>query len=105
MSIRAFKLMIIFGLFFSTLANAEALKKATQVLCRNQAEIRTVRVNLKGQNCQAVYTKMGKDQIVGNSGTADKCFEVLNRIKENLEKANWNCRDISESRISTSMEQ
>ena len=101
-------LVICIAFTVATVSHAEEKSnttKATQVLCRNHEEVRTIRINKTGSSCQTVYTKHGQDKVVGKSGTNAVCFEVFNRIRKNLETAAWNCKDISESRVSFSLEQ
>jgi hypothetical protein len=81
----------------------EAAKDATYLICKNKAVVRTLRVSKKPNGgCMATYTKDGVDQIVGNSWTTERCAKVIGNIRENLEKANWKCKDISEARVSSS---
>jgi len=78
-------------------------KDATYLICKNKAVVRTLRVSKKANGgCLATYTKDGVDQVVGNSWTIEKCAKVIGNIRENLEKANWKCKDISEARVSSS---
>jgi len=76
---------------------------ATYLICKNKAVVRTLRVSKKQNGgCMATYTKDGVDQVVGNSWTIERCAKVIGNIRENLEKANWKCKDISEARVSSS---
>lgn len=74
----------------------------TYVMCRFKNVVRTIRVETQ-DGCVAKYTKEGVDQVVGKSGTNEVCFKVMNNIRENLEKADWKCKDISQARVSTSL--
>jgi hypothetical protein len=79
-------------------------KDATYLICKNRAVVRTLRVSQqgKGGGCVATYTKDGVDQIVGHSWAIERCAKVIGNIRENLEKAKWKCKDISEARVSSS---
>lgn len=78
-------------------------KDATYLICKNKTVVRTLRVSKKPNGgCMATYTKDGVDQVVGNSWTTERCAKVIGNIRENLEKANWKCKDISEARVSSS---
>ncbi len=78
-------------------------KNATYLICKNHAVVRTLRVSKKPNGgCMATYTKDGVDQVVGQSWTSERCSKVIGNIRENLEKANWKCKDISEARVSSS---
>lgn len=78
--------------------------KASYTMCKNGVAVRTIRVQLKGQSCKAIYTKEGADQVVGKSGTPSVCFDVAAKIRTNLEAGNWKCKDISQTRVSSSLE-
>ena len=78
--------------------------KLTQVMCKSKGEVRTVRITTQGATCKAMYSKAGVEQLVAKSGSTQLCFEVLHRIKKNLEEASWTCKDISSSRVSNSIE-
>lgn len=78
-------------------------KGLTYLLCKFKKLVRTVRVEKNsGGGCKTIYTKDGTDQNVGESLDGKICLKVLRNIRINLEKANWKCKDISESRVSTS---
>ena len=98
------KIIVVFSILMSFSAFAEDQGKSTYILCKNGSVVRTIRVQLKGQSCKAIYTKEGTDQVVGKSGTPDVCFDIANKIKVNLEVGNWKCKDISQTRVSSSME-
>jgi hypothetical protein len=75
------------------------------LICKIRTLVRTLRVQKKPQGkCISTYTKNGVDQIVGRSTSIAQCSKVLTNIRENLEKANWKCKDISEARVSSSEE-
>jgi hypothetical protein len=69
-------------------------------LCKHRKEVRTIRVYIKPDNiCATVYSKEGEEKIVGSGKNHESCMNFLNSIKSNLEKSNWNCRDISDTNI------
>lgn len=78
--------------------------EATYILCQNKETVRTVRVekNDTGGGCVTKYTKQGVDSVVASSWTEKRCKAVLGNIQTNLESANWKCKDISKSRVSSS---
>lgn len=79
-------------------------KPGTYYLCKLNNVVRTMRITTdKNGVCEATYTKEGVDKVVGKSGTADRCIKVISNIKENLEKAAWKCKDISQARVSSSL--
>lgn len=84
--------------------STESSEKApTYLICKSKGIVRTLRAQKKPSGaCVATYTKSGVDQIVGRSSDMDTCTKVLTNIRENLEKGNWKCKDISEARVSSS---
>lgn len=73
------------------------------LICKNKKMVRTLRVLKKSNGgCSATYTKEGVDQTVGNSWAVERCSRIIINIKDNLEKAAWKCKDISEARVSSS---
>ncbi len=70
-------------------------------LCKNGKEVRTIRIHKDDKLCVVNYTKNRVEQVVGQSQSEQTCKDVLSRVKSNLEKGNWSCKDISNSRIST----
>lgn len=82
-----------------------ASSEATYILCQNKTIVRTVRVEKAGTagGCVTKYTKEGVDAVVASSWTEKRCKAVLGNIQTNLESANWKCKDISSSRVSSSI--
>lgn len=76
---------------------------SSYVICKNKKEVRTIRVELTGSVCRALYSKMGKDELVAE-GTQKHCYGVVDNIRTNLEKSFWKCKDISPERVSSSVE-
>lgn len=84
---------------------SEVVPNTTYLMCKNKNVVRTVRVLKKeGGGCQTAYTKEGVDQVVSESQWSKGCEKVLNNIRVNLEKASWKCKDISDARISFSID-
>ncbi len=74
-------------------------------LCKNQREVRTMRVEIDSAGvCHAYYSKQGTEKSVGSGRNHDSCMNFVNNIKTNLEKSNWNCRDISSATITASLD-
>lgn len=80
-------------------------QETTYLMCQNGANVRTIRfLPNEAGGCKTGYTKEGgTEQIVAESWNKSRCFSVMNNIRENLINANWKCRDISDSRISSSL--
>lgn len=73
------------------------------LICKSKTAVRTLRVEKKpAGKCITTYTKNGADQIVSRSSSFTQCSKVLSNIRENLEKYNWKCKDISGTRVSSS---
>lgn len=73
-------------------------------LCKSRKEVRTIRVQVEGAICTTFYSKLGEEKNVGSGKNHESCLNFLNNIKTNLEKSNWNCRDISATRITAGVE-
>lgn len=87
-----------------TAEKKEVVTEATYILCQNKQTVRTVRVEKnEGGGCVTKYTKQGVDEVVATSWTEKRCKAVLGNIQTNLESANWKCKDISSSRVSSSI--
>ena len=68
----------------------------TFVLCRLNQSVRTIMVQVdKEGSCSTTYTKNGVDQNVGSGRNLSSCMSFLNNIKDNLEKSNWQCRQVA----------
>lgn len=88
-------------LTFSVGAGAAVDQKANSyVLCKNQKNVRTIRVTndekQKG-SCVVTYSKAGIDEIVGTNRNLEGCKSVLKGIQNNLEASKWNCRNVEAS--------
>jgi hypothetical protein len=88
-----------------------AADQATEVdnkaywLCKHRKEVRTIRVQIDDKGiCSTFYSKAGDEKRVGSGKNHDSCFNFLNSIKANLEKSNWNCRDIADTKITATAE-
>ena len=84
------------------LCQARISEKSTYVMCRSRKIVRTIRVakvKESGGACTTYYTKAGNDRVVGTGIRHSSCYKFLNNIRENLEKANWKCKDISRAKI------
>lgn len=89
-----------FVISFAGVASAEAM--TSYLLCRFDKSVRSVRVEEGSGSCTATYTKAGVDEVVAKSSNPDVCNRVAKSIRSNLERGNWKCKDVSQSRISTS---
>lgn len=75
------------------------------LICKNKKEVRTMRVQVGGDGlCRAYYAKVGVEKSVGSGRNVESCVGFVNGIKTNLEKSDWNCRDISDTKITAAAE-
>ena len=71
------------------------------VLCKNNKNVRTLRIELSSDNkCTAYYTKGGVDSNIGNSSSPGGCEDFVVRVRKKLEEASWKCREVKEARTS-----
>ena len=97
-------LSILFLVFGISLPTHSDPKKQSFLICQNKEVVRSVRIeNKEGGGCVALYTKEGQDEVVGKSSQIQTCEEVVQKIKSNLVKADWKCRDVSQ-RVSNSVQ-
>lgn len=94
---------LIIYLFFSfESVYAQSVGADALVLCRSAKAVRTLRVEkTKSNRCQAFYTKSGVDQNIGNSASFEACLEYIKKVRLTLEKANWVCKDVKDSTVSS----
>lgn len=88
--------------FFAFSAPAEDLGSQYH-LCKLNKEVRTLRVERAPEKCEIMYNKYGKDQVVGAGQNVQSCEEVLTRVRVNLEKAGWKCREIKDASVSVTL--
>ncbi len=84
--------------------HSQKLVHLKYVMCKSHKIVRTIRVSQENENerlCTTTYTKAGVDRIVGSGQSVQTCQTILKNIQNNLEKADWRCRDISRARISS----
>lgn len=96
------KSMITAALVILGTSSAFAGLENSLVLCRNQKNVRTLRVEMgEDQKCRAIYTKQGVDETIGSGQITGSCEEYISNVRKNLEEAKWNCREVKEARTST----
>lgn len=79
-----------------------AKKNISYLICRHGKDVRTIQVSSKKEEgCTVSYIKAGVESTVADSKWKGRCYDVLRNIQSNLEKSNWNCKDISDARVST----
>jgi hypothetical protein len=75
------------------------VKPQNYILCKNKSTVRTIRVESSEEGCEAKYTKAGVDQVIGHGSHEAACQKFVNNVKVNLEGANWQCREVKDSKI------
>lgn len=81
---------------------SEVAKQPIYWMCKNRADVRTIRVEAEKGTCTTRYSKEGTEKEASKSGAMRACYQVFANIRRNLENAEYKCRDISTSRISSS---
>lgn len=81
-------------------AGTQEVDNKAYFLCKRKKQVRTIRVHINHDGiCGTFYSKDGDEKMVGSGKAEQSCMNWLNNIKTNLEKSNWTCRDISDTKI------
>jgi hypothetical protein len=89
-------------LFASFLAFAET-KPTSYVICKNNSQVRTIRVEVDAQNvCHTFYSKLGNEKSIGSGKNKGSCDQFLNNVRVNLEKSGWKCRSVDSATVESS---
>lgn len=106
MKYKSLLLILFLGLSFYAQSYSQTGQKAgSSIFCRNKKEVRTLRVEKDSiGKCNAIYTKFGKDQSIGQTSSEASCLEIIRKVRVTLESADWKCRDVQESRVSNLIE-
>lgn len=92
-------------ILFSSISQAAIVETELSMMCRLSKNVRTLRVEkLDNGTCRTVYTKAGVDQNIGNAQNQGSCEEILYKVRDVLESADWKCREVKESRVSNMMD-
>lgn len=76
------------------------------VLCKNQKTVRSIRVEKEDANeCVTLYTKAGIDREVGRAQNFSSCVRIVENIRNNLEKASWQCKEMGNVSITSTVEE
>lgn len=88
-------------------AHAGSEQKAVAfVLCKNQKDVRTIRVLPQSKdNCTVTYSKGGVEEVVGANRSVQTCRSILKSVQVNLESSRqWKCRNVQTALLTTSKE-
>ncbi|MFN8943126.1 MAG: hypothetical protein ACK5WZ_00715 [Pseudobdellovibrionaceae bacterium] len=72
------------------------------LLCKLQKNVRTLRVIKANDKYDTIYTKNGKDQVIGQTRLFSSGKGIANGVKEKLAVSGWTCREVSDSKLTTS---
>ena len=88
----------LFFFLMSTLsAQAFSVSPESYVVCKNSGLVRTISVEKRDSEdkaCVVNYTKLGQQEEVGSGSSVSGCNVILKRVKDNLEKHWWQCRNV-----------
>lgn len=91
---------------FTTAHAAKDQKASTFVLCKNQKNVRSIRILPDGtqKNCTITYSKGSEEEVVGENSSMTGCKSILKNIQANLESSKWNCKTFEKASVTTSSE-
>lgn len=75
-------------------------KYQSMIICKLNKGVRTLHVVHKEGQCNMVYSKGIKTEVLGTGQFTASCIKVMNNVRSNLEKSGWSCREVKESRMS-----
>jgi hypothetical protein len=99
--------LTVFALLLNTASAETAGEVANKAywICKSKKQVRTIRVHINHTGiCATFYSRDGSEKIVGSGKNHESCMTFLNSIKTNLEKSNWSCRDITDTKMTASLE-
>ncbi|MFN7905540.1 MAG: hypothetical protein ACK5P5_10190 [Pseudobdellovibrionaceae bacterium] len=79
-----------------------SLAETFLILCKLQKNVRTLRVIKVNDKYDTIYTKNGKDQVIGQTRLFSSGKGIANGVKEKLAVSGWTCREVSDSKLTTS---
>ena len=72
------------------------------LLCKLQKNVRTLRVIKVNDKYDTIYTKNGKDQVIGQTRLFSSGKGIASGVKDTLAVSGWTCREVSDSKLTTS---
>ena len=95
--------MMIASLLASSQVGLAATKPTSYVICKNNGQVRTIRVEVDAQNmCHTIYSKQGVEKSVGSGKNLGSCTQFLSNVRVNIEKSGWKCRDVESATVDES---
>lgn len=72
---------------------AAADPNAKEVKCTSGSDERLLSINPKDGGCELQYTKAGEMKVIATQISGDtRCVEVMDKVRKNLEGANFTCQ-------------
>jgi hypothetical protein len=86
---------------WSPITAAQSAPQVDQmVICRIKKHVRTIRVILReDSDCETIYTKFGRDRVIGTGRMKSSCINFLKNVQGNLQEAGWKCREVEKASI------
>jgi hypothetical protein len=81
----------------------QVIEPNVYVVCKANSVVRTIRIEIDTNGCEAKYTKSGEDRVIGFGRSRNACQPFLENVRNNLEKANWSCRSIKNAKITAAL--
>ena len=72
------------------------------IICKQQKLVRTLRVSKVKDLYDTVYTKSGKDQVIGQTRMFSSGKNIAVGVRDTLAQSGWACREVSDSQLTTS---
>jgi hypothetical protein len=80
-------------------------KMSAFVLCKNEKNVRSIRILPdKDNNCTITYSKGTSEEVVGADRSLSNCKSILKNIQANLESSKWSCKSYQKAALTTSSE-
>ncbi len=90
------------GLLFAQSSTGNTKTPTFLILCKQQKAVRTLRVSKNSELYDTVYTKNGKDQVIGQTRMFSSGKNIAITVKDTLIQSGWSCREVSDSQLTTS---
>ncbi len=97
--------LILFVAFYAQADDVVEVANKSYWICKSKHDVRTIRVFVDKEGvCSTYYSRDGGEKRVSSGKIHESCVNVLSNIKTNLEKSKWNCRDITDTKITADLD-
>ncbi len=80
-------------------------KPSAFVLCKNQRNVRTIRILPEEKDtCSVTVSKGGTEEVIGSKRSIETCRTMLRSVQNTLEDEKWSCRSVRSAQVTTSTE-